>query len=281
MFIRRSLLIVPVVMCAACVLSGCRTSPDVADPPASPEFIAATNAWHTERLERLTAPDGWLSLVGLAWLQPGRNEVGRSADARVSCERFPADRIGTIIVGDDVRFEPFPGAEVKGVPADGVLQTDAQGAPTVLSADGVLFYVIERGGRLAVRIKDPSAPTRTGFSGIDRFPIDESWRIEAQFIASPEDERIVVGTVVGTREEIPILGRARFQIDGHQVAPVLFPAGDGSLVLRFSDATCGRETYPIGRYLSVDPPNSDGTVVLDFNRAYNPPCAFTPFATCT
>lgn len=249
---------------------------------ADPEFVAATDAWHAKRLDRLAAPDGWLSLVALERLRPGPNSVGRSPGADVVYPGFAAERVGTIVVEDGrVRFEPAPGVAVGGVPAGGALRTDAQGEPTVLSLGDVRFHIIVRGGAPWVRIKDAAAPTRTGFAGIERFPVDESWRIVASFEPAPVDRFLAMDTVIGVREEGRVAGRARFERDGAKVDAVLLDAGDGGSLLRFGDASNGKTTYAVGRYLYVEPSPDGKTVVLDFNRSYNPPCAFTPFATCT
>jgi uncharacterized protein (DUF1684 family) len=180
-----------------------------------------------------------------------------------------------------IRIEPAEGIALRGVPQDGRMRPDSDGSPTVIELDGIRFHVIARGGRLALRIKDERAPTRTGFSGIERYDVDESWRIAARFEPEPSPRKIGLATVVGVDVASEVFGRVRFERDGHLVSAVLFPAGNGRSYLRFADATNGAGTYAIGRYLSVDPPRDDGTVMLDFNRAYNPPCAFTPFATCT
>lgn len=249
---------------------------------ASQELAASTNEWHERRMERLRAPDGWLSLVALESLRQGSNTVGRSAAADVEYAGFPMDRVGAFLVdGDRVRFEPAPGADVEGLPSTGVLRTDADGDPTVLSIGDIRFHVIVRGGGLMVRIKDASAPTRTNFAGIERFPVDSSWRITAAFTPAEPDRFIGMDTVIGVREEGRVAGRARFERDGVKVDAVLLDAGNGASLLRFGDATNGTDTYIVGRYLYVEPSVDGETVVLDFNRAYNPPCAFTPYATCT
>jgi len=245
-----------------------------------------TREWHAERIERLTAEDGWLSLVGLEWLEEGPNRVGRDPDGEVVYAGFPAGHIATLHVGGgSVRIEPAPGlpeaVSLEGVPQDGRMTIDSEGSPTVVKVGGVRFHVIDRGGRLAVRIKDADAPTRTGFTGIDRYPVDAGWRIIADFEPAAGPQTVTMGSVVGIDMESDVAGWATLKRDGRTVRAVLFPAGGARMYLRFGDATNGDGTYPIGRYLSVPAPSPDGTVVLDFNRAYNPPCAFTAFATCT
>ncbi|MHC4911102.1 MAG: DUF1684 domain-containing protein [Planctomycetota bacterium] len=122
---------------------------------------------------------------------------------------------------------------------------------------------------------------RAGFGGIERFRVSETWRITAAFEPAPSGARVGIETVIGVRMENPIAGRARFERGGVEVEAVLFPGGDdGGLFLMFADTTNGAETYTIGRFLDVEATADGETVVLDFNRAYSPPCAFTPFATC-
>ncbi len=249
-------------------------------PPVSEHQLAA-DAWHAERIEDLRAPYGWLSLVGLAWLNEGPNVIGRGEGADVRYDGFSVDRVGVLTLEDgQLSFDPEPGVQVEGLTDDGVIETDRAGDPTVLRAGEVHFHVIERGGRLGVRIKDPRAATRTDFAGVDRFVVDSTWVIDAEF--TPSDERVAFDTVIGTPVVDRAVGRVRFERDGVAVDAVLTPDGKGGGYLRFTDATAGVSTYPIGRYLHVPGPlNRPGPVRLDFNRAYNPPCAFTSFATCT
>ena len=266
----------------ACALSACQAPAAVTDDDLPTTFADRTDAWHVERLANLAAPDGWLSLVALAWLAPGPNRVGRAPEAEVAYAGLPADHVGTIVVDEDhVTFEPADGVELEGVPADGVLATDADGDPTILEVGDITFYVVVRGGRLAVRMKDAAAPTRTGFGGIERYPADEAWRITAAFVAAEEGERVDLDTVIGVPTDAPIAGRARFEHQGATVDAVLLKSSGGGSLLRFGDTTNGAGTYTIGRYLSVEPSTDGTTVVLDFNRAFNPPCSFTPYATCS
>ncbi len=255
-------------------------------PPTGPQspsvtLAAETESWHAGRLKRLRAPDGWLSVVGLEWLEPGPNRVGRGPQAQVRYDGFPADHIGTLTVaGTRLRFEPAPGVVMEGLPADGIIAHDGAGAPTVLALGGIRFHVIERGGKLGVRIKDAAAPALAEFAGIERYPVDPAWRITAEFVPPDSTTPVAFDTVAGIRMESPSSGRVRFRHAGVDVDAVLFRDGNVSL-LRFADATNGRGTYSIGRYLVVEHTAEASRIVLDFNRAYNPPCALTPFATCS
>jgi len=282
--------LVPLVLAAGILLAGgCDRPEDPAVNAASPvsetpdpaALAAATEAWHADRLATLAAPDGWLTLVTLAWLEPGPNRVGRREGDAVRHAGLPADHVGTLHVdGRTVRFEPAPGVAVDGVPADGMLRTDADGDPTVLEAGRCRFQVIDRGGMLAVRMRDPDAPTRTDFAGIERFAVDPAWRIVARFEPAAEDRTVPVTSVIGVVDDTAVAGRARFDHRGAAVDMVLHPAGDPDrFFVVFGDETNGSTTYAAGRFLLAERAGPD-RVVLDFNRAYNPPCAFTAFATC-
>jgi uncharacterized protein (DUF1684 family) len=257
--------------------------PLVSHASSTDDLAAATDAWHAERVAALTAPDGWLSLVTLAWLEPGANRVGRDPAAAVAYAGLPADHVGTLHVDGDgggIRFEPAAGVAVTGVPDDGMLRTDADGPPTVVQVGRCRFEVIVRGGRPAVRMRDPEADSRVGFNGIERFPVDPAWSIEAAFEPAAGGEEVAVDSVIGVVDQTAVAGRARFEQGGRAVDLVLHPGGaEDRYFLVFGDATNGRETSGGGRFLLVER-SGPGTVRLDFNRAYNPPCSFTDFATC-
>jgi uncharacterized protein (DUF1684 family) len=161
------------------------------------------------------------------------------------------------------------------------LRDDSAGDPTVLRVSSIGFYVIRRGDRLAVRIKDAESPAREAFTGIDYFPIDPAWRSQARFEPYEPPRTSRVPTVVGVDETYEVPGVLAFEHRGevHRL-DVFLEQGETDLFLVFGDLTNRAETYGGGRYLYTPPPGTDGTVVLDFNKAYNPPCVFTPFATC-
>ncbi|MEO5813300.1 MAG: DUF1684 domain-containing protein [Rhodanobacter sp.] len=244
--------------------------------------------WRADRVTKLTAPDGWLSLVGLAWLQPGANTIGSAADNTIALTGGPA-HVGVLTLSADgtARLAVQAGAGVlidgKALP-EATLVDDVQagaGEPTLVSIGTTSFYVIDREGRKGLRIKDPQAPSRTGFLGIDYFPIDPTWQVQGDWEAAVAGETLEMGTVIGTTETYPVPGKVRFTRDGKtfEILPVLEVPGDKQFFVVFADRTSGKETYGAARFLYIDPPH-DGKVVLDFNRAYNPPCAFTAFATC-
>jgi uncharacterized protein (DUF1684 family) len=143
------------------------------------------------------------------------------------------------------------------------------------------LHVIERGGRLAVRVRDTASPARTRFDGIEAYPVDARWRVAARFEPYEPARTVEVPTVLGTAEPMTCPGRLVFELDGRTFTlDAMSEADDADLFLIFADATNRDATYGGGRFLYAARPGADGTVVVDFNKAYNPPCAFTPYATC-
>jgi hypothetical protein len=246
-------------------------SPPPEADPAAAAFAAEWKAWHEQRIARLAAPDGWTALVGLHWLEPGENRIPGLPGVFVLADGAVTLRASA---ADGWRLE---GGEAAPVEAR-ALATDAAEKPDRLEQGSRKAVVIDRGGKLAVRVWDAESPARKGFRGVDAWPADPRWKVTARWEPYEPPREVDVPSVTGTptREKVP--GRAVFEVAGKSVA--LEPTGDGGdLFFVFKDATAPRETYGGGRFLSAAAPK-DGTVVLDFNRAYNPPCVFTPFATC-
>ncbi len=242
--------------------------------------------WRTRRLESLRREDGWLSLIGLFWLQEGENSVGSDPGNRIvlPAGKSPA-RIGSILLEKgsvSVRAEPESGLTADGKPVTSMpLATDAGAGPaTVLQRGSISFYAIARGSKLGVRVKDSDAETRRNFRGIETFPYDERYRVEARFEPYVPAREIAVPNVLGTVEKEPSPGALVFELDGktYRLDPVL-ETGETDLFVIFGDQTNGHETYGGGRFLYAKPAVG-GKTILDFNRAYNPPCVFTPYATC-
>lgn len=249
-----------------------------------PAYLVEIEAWRADRLERLRAEDGWLSLVGLYWLRPGPNSFGSEpgADVVVPDPGLPA-RAGEIVRADDgsVSVRVVAGR----ITCDGevvterLLRTDAEGSPDVFSSGRIRFHVIARGDRLGVRVKDLDSPTRRRFEGLEHFPVNPELGVEASFEPFEEPRRVSFPTAIGTEDSEFVPGLLHFSLEGLSLTLEPFASDDGGLFIVFRDATSGVETYGAGRFIETGPP-VDGRVVLDFNRAYNPPCAFTPFATC-
>ena len=265
-------------MLGMAVLAGFGTAPAM----AMSEHQQEVAAWRAGRIERLTAADGWLSLIGLHWLPAGATQtLGNGVGNDVDLERGPT-RLGTLTWEDGrARFAADADINIDGKAITRVelSSVDDQPAP-IVRFGSVSFQLIERGGKHALRVKDSEAPTRTGFVGIPYFETDASWRIDARFEAYDEPRTIEIATVVGTLEEYPNPGRIVFERDGktHSIE-ALVEEGTEQYFLIIADRSSGKETYGMARYLYAGPP-VDGRIVVDFNRAYNPPCAFTAYATC-
>lgn len=229
-------------------------------------------SWQSARQAELRSPGSWLGLVGLFWLQPGSNSVGSAADAAVRLPSGP-DGFGALHwQGDEVWWQPEGGEALH-------LQTDRDGAPTVVTCDSLAFFVVEREGQLAVRVRDRAWAQGRKPVVLDYFAADPAWRIEAEWQAIEPPLQMEVPNVSGELKQVAVAHRAVFSLGGQEVALLPMAVADDEVFFVFRDRTSGKETYGAGRFLKTGPAR-DGRIVLDFNRAYNPPCAFTPFATC-
>jgi len=235
------------------------------DPAAD---VAAWRQWRHRREARLLDPEGWLALAGLHWLSEGENRI----------EGLPGSfelRAGRVTL----RASPGDGYLLDGVPvAERTLATDATERPDRLHLGARAIQVIARGNALAIRIWDADSPARRDFRGLDVFPYDARWRIEARWEAYERPREVTQPSAIGPPQRALSPGRAHFEVEGRELTlePTL---EDDALMFVFKDATAPAETYGAGRFLVARLPSA-GKVVLDFNRAYNPPCAFTPYATC-
>lgn len=257
---------------------------------AAPDWHKEDMNWRHARAEKLKKPDGWLSLVGLDWLSEGRNSIGSGADNDVVLPRGPA-RLGVAVrENGKVRFCPEAGARPDIEPAPKVggdgcvdMQSDVESdRPTTISVGSLSFYLIDRSGHLGLRVKDSRADTRVNFKGLDYFPLNGKWRIRARYIPYGQPRTIRVPDATGLFQDLVNPGRLEFEKDGktYSVDAVLENPDDEEFFVIFGDRTNGHSTYGAGRFLYTPMPGGDGTVTVDFNRAYNPPCVFTPYATC-
>ena len=260
----------------------------VAAAPDASSYRAEIEAWRAKRLASLKREDGWLTLVGLFWLQEGNNRIGTDpkADRIVLPEGSVPKELGSLdLSGGVITLKPKPdaGLTVGGNPVAAMaLRTDADaGGPTVVERGHIRFYAIKRGTRLGVRVKDSQSPVRLSFHGIDSYPIDAKWRFEARFDAYRPPKSVAVPNILGSIDDEKSPGAVVFSIGGHEYRlDAVTESGTDELFLIFGDATNGTETYGGGRFLYAKPPGPDGRTVVDFNKAYNPPCVFTPYATC-
>lgn len=249
-------------------------------------YAKEIDTWHEERVERLIRPDGYLATVALFWLEEGRFTFGADPSSDLVFTGKVPPHIGTFTVeGNEVQVDITPGTSVlhDGRPVRSVemLNDHQEGGPTVLEMGTLSWYVIRRGGRLAIRVKDSDSKALKSFHGVERFPVSTRWRIEGKLERYEVPKPITVDRVGGfvTTETSP--GRVVFELDGVDYRIDIFGAGDSEeLWAIFGDATNGESTYDGGRFLTMAAPDEHGRVILDFNKAYNPPCAFSDFTTC-
>ncbi|MGO1540996.1 MAG: DUF1684 domain-containing protein [Luteimonas sp.] len=253
---------------------------------ASADFTAQQDAWRAGRHERLVAPDGWTGLIGLYWIELDAHYVGSSRDSGMRLSKGPP-RLGLVQRnGGRTFFTPERGADltVDGKPLTRriELHADRSEAPTLIDFDDGLgqLSVIERAGRQALRVRHQEAESRLGFAGIDYWPADASWEIRGRFVAHPPGQTLEIASVVGGTEPMANPGVVEFERDGQAYRLEALDDGEGGLFLILADRTSGHGSYGAGRYLDAAAPDAEGSVMLDFNRAYNPPCAFTNYATC-
>ncbi|HEX9885144.1 MAG TPA: DUF1684 domain-containing protein [Longimicrobiales bacterium] len=294
----------PLIAVGVFLLAACERPPEPI-PIDADEHRASVAAFAAARASELQAPDSWLSLIGLHWLDEGETTLGADSamDITLPPDRAPA-RVGRLIRrGATVRFVAEPGVLVtQGVdstlnlPAgSGAVAFDASGDPLVREADltadvgagkfvvlrlgDLNWIVIRREEQVALRLRDNAGGAYANWDGIDRYPTSPEWRVTARWVA--HDKTVAVPNVLGTVSESPSPAALEFWIDGaRHTLDVVGEPDHGRYMLVFADATSGAETYGGGRYLWVDQPDERGRVVVDFNLAYDPPCVWTAFATC-
>lgn len=251
---------------------------------APADYVQQIETWRAKRLERLQAADGWLSLIGLDWLQAGRNTIGSAEGNDIVLKAGPA-RLGVATLADGrvtLELDPAAAATIDGAPATrALLRDDSAEQPSVVRFGSASFLVIKRGDRYALRVRDSEAATRKHFLGIDQYPIDPAWRVEAKWVPFDPPQTLDIPNIIGTVDAMTVPGKAVFERDGrrYELLPVVEDPAATQLFFILADRTSGKETYGAARFLYADKAEN-GVVVLDFNKAYNPPCAFTPYATC-
>jgi uncharacterized protein (DUF1684 family) len=277
-FIKKSAFMLLFTLCCAYFLPYC--SPDVPDD----EHTREIKEWQKRRIEGLKSTDGWFTLAGLYWLKEGDNSYGSDKSNDIVFPEGTPAFIGKLILD---------GGRVKSVINDGVevfhdsvlvkeipMQNDTEKNTTILTHGSFSWYVILRdGNRYGIRLKNSESQALKDFDGIDTYPIDKKWKIEARYEPYDPPKVIVVPNVTGTSAEDSSRGALVFNIGDNEYRLDALGSGERFFII-FADKTNGEETYGAGRFLSAARPDSTGKTFIDFNRAYNPPCAFTKYATC-
>ncbi len=242
--------------------------------------------WYKGRIKRLTSENGYLTLVALCPLPDGRHTFGSATDNECVFPPSTPTHAGAIVIKDGkARLEAeyaaglMHGSTRVSSPLD--LATDKDGAePTEITVGTVHFFVIDRPGSLYLRVKDSASPVRAKFDGIDRFKVDRKWRVPAHLTRYDPPKMLVVPNIVGFDEEVECPGVLTFQIGGQEYRLEPISESEEDMWIVFGDATNGHDTYGGGRFVYIPAPDANGNTVIDFNKAYNPPCVFTNFATC-
>jgi uncharacterized protein (DUF1684 family) len=258
-------------------------SPKKLTPEEVQSYQSEIEAWHQERLDEVKSPQGWLNLVGLYWLEPGINTFGTAPDNKVI---FPegtiAPKAGYYRVNQqDITFQPIeatiainghPIAKETTIPFDSL-----RGA--IFTSGSLEWYILRRDTRLGIRLRDLNSQAVKTFEGIDRYPVDPAYRIEATFERADSTHTIDITNVIGQTTAQSSPGTLVFTLHGQEHRLDALEEGD-ELFIIFGDETSGKDTYGGGRFVYTDKPNAENKVYIDFNKAHNPPCVFTPYATC-
>lgn len=265
-----------------CLTVGCQSKPEVV---TTPEYIQEIDQWHAKRIERLKSLTGWLNVAGLFWLHEGINSFGRgTGNEIVFPSAFEFDRAGffvlengmvkqTLLKGTILTSNGAPVAETQLV-----YHPDSTQQP-VMESGSLRWFVIKRDTKYGVRLRDLNHPNVTGFTGIERYPVNAKWKVTARMERTP-GRTIPITNILGQTSPNPAPGILVFSLEGKEYRLDAIDEGGDDLFIIFGDSTNAVETYGAGRYLYVPKPDSTNRVTVDFNRSQNPPCAFTEFATC-
>jgi len=275
MYVKHLLLYVAAV---ALLLPACSTPPD-------PEYLKAHAEWQAERISELKAPDGWLALAGLFWLEPGANTFGADSSNQVVFPPKSPASMGTFFLeGDSVRMELADGVQA----TESISQKPINTAtlrlvpgekPLACRWEALEWVLLERGGRYGIRLWDRDNPAIEKLKNIPAFPVQPDWVLEARFLPADSGRTVRMQNILGMTIEQASAGTLEFKKGGKIFRLEALEEPEGYFIL-FSDATTGKETYSGGRYLHAPFADKTGKTTLDFNKAYSPPCIFTPYATC-
>lgn len=253
---------------------------------AQDTYLAGIDKWHKEREEGLKKENGWLNLVGLYWLKPGKNYFGSDASNDLVFPRGTISaKAGYLELEENNLVILVPDAQspisIKGkvVTNSIVYHPDSLRSP-VVEAGSLRWTIIKRDDKIGVRLRDLNSPAIAAFKGIERYAVDSAWKLEAVLQSEGLPGQISITNVLGQTNLQKSAGKLHFSINGRSYALNALDEGGDNLFVIFGDATNTDETYPSGRFLYVQKPDASGKTIIDFNKAYNPPCAFTEYATC-
>lgn len=239
--------------------------------------------WRSEHETELKSENSWFSLAGLFWLKNGVNTIGKGSNFDIQLtENFKGAKFGEILFQNGttiLKIENGNEALVEGKNVTEIeLNSDEKGKPTIVQTGSQTFYVIKREDKFGIRLKDKNNPARLNFTGLHWFPVNEKLKVTATFELFSEPKEILVPNTIGSGYRMKSAGILKFKLFGKNYS--LQPGEEnGRFFIIFRDLTSKKETYSVGRFLYAEK-SKDGKVILDFNKAENPPCAYTSFATC-
>ena len=248
------------------------------------EYKNEIEQWHQNRIKSLKSETGWLNIVGLYWLKEGENTFGSGKENKLIFPKGKADeQLGTFILKEGiVSLKAFVNTSIL---ADnkpfisGVIFDKKQETPIILSHKNLRWFIIKRGNKYGVRLRDLESDALKNFSTIELFSVSEKWKVTAIYEAPKDGKTIPVNDIIGLTTETPFGGTLHFEIDGKKFHLDAILEGN-ELFIVFADETTANETYGGGRFLYATKPATSDTLILDFNKCYNPPCCFTNYATC-
>jgi uncharacterized protein len=250
---------------------------------AAKTYQQSITEWRKERDETIRRENGWLSLAGLYWLKLGKNQFGSNPKCEIQLPERVPDTVGYFEYnGKSVSLRANPGQQVKvndKATDFAILQPDITENPSYVKLNDVQLVVIQRGNKMGVRMWDNQRKERRSFPARTWYDVNDAFRVPATFTPYDRPKMAFFPDLTGEKSEFPVEGYLTFDFNGNTYQLDINKEDDGTLFVRFWDPTSEGETYPTGRYLVADT-EADGTIFLDFNKAYNPPCAFTDFATC-
>ncbi len=267
------------------MLEGCTSKKSIVHSFDLAAYQLEIESWHQKRVDELKGPAGYLNLAGLFWLKDGINTFGSGEKNDII---FPegkiAERAGFFLLKNNtVTLDAAPGTDIstngQAIKALVAYHPDSAKAPK-MEYESLQWFIIKRDDKFGVRLRDFKTPELENFRGIERYPVEAAWRLEAKFVPSDSTKRIDITNVLGQTTSQSSPGTLIFTIHEKEYHLDALDEGGDDYFMIFGDATNTKETYGAGRYLYVNKPDASGKTIIDFNKAYNPPCAFTAFATC-
>ncbi len=244
-------------------------------------YQQSVEKWRQDYQQKLTSDTGWLTVSGLFWLREGKNSFGSGPGNDIVLPAGAPATAGKRLLGrDQPHWHVNSGVPItlNGKPVETAeLVPDSREHRLVIG--DLMFYVHASGDRFAIRLKDKNSKLRKDFTGLHWYPVNETYRVTAKYVPYPSPRKVEIETVLGDHEHLMLAGYATFQLNGQEYRLEAEQDDSGGLFIVFRDLTSAKDTYQAARFLDTDPPK-DGTVVLDFNEAYNPPCAYNPYTTC-